>query len=115
MATSTSIARDHAWWNRWKSSPRYFIRRRSVSAMRARAGPGLFSRRPQTRADLRSAAKQRRIIMRSLSLFSIGFFLYPAVAQEPSIKLHETDDYVQIDTDALQAKIRKKGYVSGIA
>ncbi|HZZ81210.1 MAG TPA: hypothetical protein VFE62_22090 [Gemmataceae bacterium] len=29
--------------------------------------------------------------------------------------MQETDEYVQIDTDSLQAKIRKKGYVSGIA
>jgi hypothetical protein len=35
--------------------------------------------------------------------------------QTPDIKVQETDEYVQIDTDALQAKIRKKGYVSGIA
>jgi hypothetical protein len=32
-----------------------------------------------------------------------------------SFKVEETDDYVQIDTDALQARIRKKGYVSGVA
>jgi hypothetical protein len=31
------------------------------------------------------------------------------------IKVEETDDYVQIDTDAIGARIRKKGYVSGIA
>ncbi len=31
------------------------------------------------------------------------------------IKVAETDTYVQIDTDALQARINKKGYVSGIA
>lgn len=31
------------------------------------------------------------------------------------IKVTETDTYVQIDTDALQARINKKGYVSGIA
>src|SRR3954469_7927998 len=31
------------------------------------------------------------------------------------IKVQETDAYVQIDTDALQARIRKKGYVSGVA
>src|SRR5262249_49291027 len=31
------------------------------------------------------------------------------------IKVQETDAYVQIDTDALQARINKKGYVSGIA
>jgi hypothetical protein len=30
------------------------------------------------------------------------------------IRIEDTDAYVQIDTDALQARIRKKGYVSGI-
>src|SRR5947199_2275828 len=34
---------------------------------------------------------------------------------ETPIKVQETDTYVQIDTDALQARINKKGYVSGIA
>ncbi len=39
-----------------------------------------------------------------------------AQAAEPGpIRVEETPDYVQIDTDALQARIRKKGYVSGIA
>src|SRR4030081_2094152 len=37
-----------------------------------------------------------------------------ASAQEPAIKVQETDAYIQIDTDALQAKIHKKNYVSGI-
>jgi hypothetical protein len=31
------------------------------------------------------------------------------------IRVKETAEYLQIDTDALQARIRKKGYVSGIA
>lgn len=34
---------------------------------------------------------------------------------ENSIKVEQTDAHVQIDTDALQARINKKGYVSGIA
>src|SRR5262245_15218484 len=34
---------------------------------------------------------------------------------ETPIKAQETDAYVQIDTDALQARINKKGYVSGVA
>jgi hypothetical protein len=38
----------------------------------------------------------------------------PALAGEP-IKVIENDDSIQIDTDTLQAKVRKKGYVSGIA
>jgi hypothetical protein len=36
-------------------------------------------------------------------------------AQEPKLKVQETADEITIDTDALQAKIKKKGYVSGIA
>jgi hypothetical protein len=36
-------------------------------------------------------------------------------AGQAAIQVQHTDDYVQIDTDALQARIRKKGYVSGIA
>ena len=39
-----------------------------------------------------------------------------ARAEPPAgVKVEQTDDYVQIDTDALQARIRKKGYVSGVA
>jgi hypothetical protein len=38
-----------------------------------------------------------------------------AAEPRPAIKVTHTDDYVQIDTEALQARIRKKGYVSGVA
>jgi hypothetical protein len=38
----------------------------------------------------------------------------PAIGQTKPIKVTQTDDYIQIDTEALQARIRKKGYVSGI-
>ncbi len=45
--------------------------------------------------------------------------LYPvarAAADPPTgIQVKQTDDYIQIDTDALQARINKKGYVSGVA
>ncbi len=38
-----------------------------------------------------------------------------AAAEEPKkIRVEQTEDFIQIDTDALQARIRKKGYVSGI-
>jgi hypothetical protein len=38
-----------------------------------------------------------------------------AAAEEPKkIRVEQTEDVIQIDTDALQARIRKKGYVSGI-
>jgi hypothetical protein len=33
----------------------------------------------------------------------------------PAIQVKQTDDFVDIETDALQARIRSKGYVSGIA
>src|SRR6516165_8465557 len=38
----------------------------------------------------------------------------PAQTESP-IKVEQTDAYVQVTTDALQARINKKGYVSGIA
>jgi hypothetical protein len=41
--------------------------------------------------------------------------LLPPAADAPAIRVQQTAEYVQIDTDALQARIRKKGYVSGIA
>jgi hypothetical protein len=34
---------------------------------------------------------------------------------EPPITVRETDDYVEVETDALRARINKRGYVSGIA
>jgi hypothetical protein len=34
-------------------------------------------------------------------------------ADPPEIKVTDADEYIQIETDALQARIRKKGYVSG--
>ena len=56
-------------------------------------------------------------------LFAVVLFLSAlnlsaprSAAVEPpgAIKVEETDEFVQIDTDALQARIRKKGYVSGV-
>jgi hypothetical protein len=50
------------------------------------------------------------LLLLSLSLWG------PAAAEEkPVLQVQETDEYIQIDTDVLQARIRKKGYVSGIA
>jgi hypothetical protein len=49
------------------------------------------------------------LVLPSLSL------LLPASAEEPKkITVEDTVGYIQIDTDALQARIRKKDYVSGI-
>lgn len=54
--------------------------------------------------------------MRSLFiLVLVCWTVSPLAAQERVIQVQEFPDYIQIDTDALQAKIRKKGYVSGIA
>jgi hypothetical protein len=39
----------------------------------------------------------------------------PKAADRPAVIVTQTADYVQIDTDALQARVRKKGYVSGVA
>ena len=50
-----------------------------------------------------------------LALITMIWSIQSAAAQQQAIKVQETDDYIQIDTDALQARIRKKGYVSGIA
>ena len=33
----------------------------------------------------------------------------------PSPEVRETDEYVEVETDALTARIQKKGYVSGLA
>jgi hypothetical protein len=53
--------------------------------------------------------------MRTLAAVLLTLLTMPAPAAEPEIKVTETDDAIQIDTDALQARVRKKGYVSGIA
>jgi hypothetical protein len=59
--------------------------------------------------------------MRSLCVVALFLLVLavipPAATAEPKgeIKVEETDEYVQIDTDALQARVRKKGYVSGVA
>jgi hypothetical protein len=55
--------------------------------------------------------------MRSLTAVALLILAAgPALAADKAeIKVTETDDFVQIDTDALQARVRKKGYVSGIA
>ena len=52
--------------------------------------------------------------MNALLAFGFLFTAQPADADN-RIQLKETPEYIQIETDALQAKIRKKGYVSGMA
>jgi hypothetical protein len=60
--------------------------------------------------------------MRMLWIFGLAMWALncPAVTgedakPEQNLGVKETAEYVQIDTDALQAQIRKSGYVSGIA
>ena len=48
-------------------------------------------------------------------LLCLGLMVAIADAQEKAPVVHENDDFVQIDTPLLQAKIRKHGYVSGVA
>jgi hypothetical protein len=50
-----------------------------------------------------------------LPLLALGLFAPAAPAEQPAdLKVEQTADYIQIETDALSARIRKKGYVSGI-
>jgi len=52
-----------------------------------------------------------------LVLLSLVPLMPAAEADRPrnAITVEETPDYIQIDTAALQARVRKKGYVSGVA
>lgn len=57
----------------------------------------------------------RRITGLGLTLGALLLIAAPAQAgAPPGIAVQETDEFIQIDTDALQARIRKKGYVSGV-
>jgi len=55
--------------------------------------------------------------MRSHLWFALLFLTIPAfgLAHEEVMRVRETEDAVQIDTDLLQARVNKKGYVSGTA
>jgi hypothetical protein len=57
----------------------------------------------------------RRHALAALLLLFLGAFDRPRAAEPKNIKVEETDATIQIDTDALQARIQKKNYVSGIA
>src|SRR5205807_3774752 len=60
----------------------------------------------------RSPAMRRFLLPAVLFLLPAG---RAAAEPPPGVEVKQTDDYVQIDTDALQARINKKGYVSGVA
>jgi hypothetical protein len=59
----------------------------------------------------------RPVVPFYLAVLALTFFVGSGRAAEPDkkIQVQQTDDYVQIDTDLLQARIRKRGYVSGVA
>lgn len=50
----------------------------------------------------------------ALLLSSLALFAPAGIAETKKIEVKDTDASIHIDTDALQARIRKKGYVSGI-
>ncbi len=60
-----------------------------------------------------------RWICRAIMAVCFGSLLWSpgvsAASDGNDLKVTQTDEYVQIDTDMLQARILKKGYVSGVA
>src|SRR5215831_3012259 len=52
-----------------------------------------------------------------LTILAVAVFAASSNCDEPpkKLQLRQTDEFVEIETDALQARIRKRGYVSGIA
>jgi hypothetical protein len=58
----------------------------------------------------------RRGVWLAVALLELGVLSLAAGADpKPEVRVQETDDFIQVDTDALQARVNKKGYVSGIA
>jgi hypothetical protein len=59
----------------------------------------------------------RRGVCFAVALLELGVLSLAATGADPKpgIRVQETDEFIQIDTDALQARVRKKGYVSGLA
>jgi hypothetical protein len=59
----------------------------------------------------------RRGVCFAVALFELGVLALAAAGADPKpeIRVQETDEFIQVDTDALQARVRKKGYVSGLA
>ena len=58
---------------------------------------------------------KRRWLLPGLSALTLCAFNALAAGQDKKIQVQQTDEFILIDTDLLQAKIRKQGYVSGIA
>lgn len=56
----------------------------------------------------------RWILFITLLLAAFSAFAFDDDPGSKELRVRESDDAIQIDTDALQARIRKKGYVSGV-
>jgi hypothetical protein len=56
----------------------------------------------------------RFLLLVAVLLATLPLFAPAGAAESKKIHVQIADGYVQIDTDALQARIRKKGYVSGV-
>jgi hypothetical protein len=59
----------------------------------------------------------RRVVWLAVAVLGVAVpSRAPAGADpRPEVRVEETDEFIQVDTDALQARVRKKGYVSGLA
>ena len=54
-------------------------------------------------------------LVAGLAMLSILLIVFPSGAQKFPFQLIEDENQIKLDTDRLEAVIRKKGYVSGIA
>src|SRR5262249_21787812 len=98
-------------WNRNPGGPR----------RPGRAGPTRTRLYPPPRQGIiASRPTSPRSAMRALLALPLLLALATLTAAEAppasgTLEVKEADDHVRIDTDAIQARVRKKGYVSGIA
>src|SRR5262249_32570754 len=68
-----------------------------------------------TRCPPRRRAAMRFYLLTVLAYLASSGPAPAADAAKPALAVRDTDEYVEVETDALVARIRKKGYVSGIA
>ena len=54
-------------------------------------------------------------LVAGLAMISILLVVFPSGAQKFPFRLIEDENQIKLDTDRLEAVIRKKGYVSGVA
>src|SRR5437868_2925498 len=90
-----------------------------VSNLPAGPTPAGYKPAPRRPAQPPAAEPTMRLPFLTLLLASgfalAGLGVTPGAGPKPAPRVTQTDEYVQIDTDALQARVRKKGYVSGVA